>query len=803
MKKFRKEEKFQAYNEEHSHVTIPNMMYKDNPPQFIAIIGPPNCGKSLIKGRLLKHWTKEDVDTEKIVTLKAKTKRISLYEGNNSIEDMIDTIKVADVLIMPININVGLEKETLEAINMINAHGFTKMCFLYTHMEEGSRIKNQRGRMGRGVEKKTKSEIDKRISSEFTFPIQILDAEQDSIEKIARHIDLIKTRPVEWRCTHSHVIVDAQEGECLYGYVRGAPFLNNRQVHVPGHGDYTISMMRPMQDPCDALDKRAGVYVPGTVELSEKAEPRCSAKTDSKPCIEAGDTDENNCALSIEAGGNDENSCALGIEAGNTDENSCTLGIEAGNTDENSCTLGGDAGNSDDYGNGSGIDSDDVEMKGLKSRVARKFKSDMKSEKDLVSKFHEEYQEKGERGAGLNTLQKKKIEEANRKEIIDKTTEGILPGTYCKIWLKPLAQESRPVQLTPDKLLVLGGYASNEMKQVFLKGKIAKNKWQTMDLKTNSPFFISMGWCRFQTVPVFGRENRLVKYLRTTNVSKAHEMLFYGPSVPSGTSFVIFDATKSYRILASGQVLDASGVVEMKRKIKLIGYPKQVMGQTAIIQSMFSSDVEASRFVHARLTCASGLRGIIKNTIGRSGDFRATFEGTLLGTDIVFVKCHAPVEPLTYMKHMVPGERYVRAIKELKEERGMPLYEESVEEESSEVVVRNHEGSSIQKRLEMTKKRLEVDLPYDKRREINVKDGIDLPISPERRAYEEELNRMNEKRKAKDEDRVKELEKRKKQREEKLEKEREEKELKKRKNAVDNKEKMGRMHKKHKSKRRG
>lgn len=50
----------------------------------------------------------------------------------------------------------------------------------------------------------------------------------------------------------------------------------------------------------------------------------------------------------------------------------------------------------------------------------------------------------------------------------------------------------------------------------FLKGRIKKHPWYGNLLKSGDPIIVSAGWRRYQTIPVFFREedkrNRFVKY---------------------------------------------------------------------------------------------------------------------------------------------------------------------------------------------------------------------------------------------------------------------------------------------------
>ncbi|CAD2218829.1 40S ribosome biogenesis protein Tsr1 and BMS1 C-terminal, putative [Angomonas deanei] len=95
---------------------------------------------------------------------------------------------------------------------------------------------------------------------------------------------------------------------------------------------------------------------------------------------------------------------------------------------------------------------------------------------------------------------------------------------------------------------------------------------------------------------------------------------------------------------------------------------------------MFSSDVEASKFVGAKLKSVSGVRGIIKSVLkGKNGLVRATFEDKIFPSDIVFIRAWKSVEPPEYcaMQRNLLDPTWVgmKTMRELRWERGITLTE--------------------------------------------------------------------------------------------------------------------------------
>ena len=81
----------------------------------------------------------------------------------------------------------------------------------------------------------------------------------------------------------------------------------------------------------------------------------------------------------------------------------------------------------------------------------------------------------------------------------------------------------------------------------------------------------------------------------------------------------------------------------MHKKLKLVGYPRDIVGHTAFIEKMFNSKQEAQAFSGAELKTVSGNRGILKK--GENGGLaRAKFEEKVKISDIIILKTWVKVK---------------------------------------------------------------------------------------------------------------------------------------------------------------
>jgi len=121
--------------------------------------------------------------------------------------------------------------------------------------------------------------------------------------------------------------------------------------------------------------------------------------------------------------------------------------------------------------------------------------------------------------------------------------------------------------------------------------------------------------------------------------------------------------------------MESAPSFQIIKKLKLVGYPKQVFKNTAFIQGMFTSDLEVAKCSGAKIQTVSGIRGQIKAAQGKDGVFRATFEDKLLMSDIVLCKAWIRVTPKQFYNPVrdTPTWRRIRTMGELRNAHQVPI----------------------------------------------------------------------------------------------------------------------------------
>jgi len=228
--------------------------------------------------------------------------------------------------------------------------------------------------------------------------------------------------------------------------------------------------------------------------------------------------------------------------------------------------------------------------------------------------------------------------------------EGYKAGTYARIVLEKVPYEFAAT-FNPRFPVIIGGLAPTEDRFGFVQVRIKRHRWHKKILKTNDPLIFSLGWRRFQTLPVYSisdsrTRNRMLKY---TPEHMHCFGTFYGPLIAPNTGFSCVQSfsnkTPGFRIAATGVVLSVDESSEIVKKLKLTGTPYKIFRNTAFIRDMFSTSLEIAKFEGASIRTVSGIRGQIKRALSKpEGHFRATFEDKVLMSDIVFLRAWYPVK---------------------------------------------------------------------------------------------------------------------------------------------------------------
>ncbi|KAH6856837.1 hypothetical protein B0I37DRAFT_368488 [Chaetomium sp. MPI-CAGE-AT-0009] len=246
----------------------------------------------------------------------------------------------------------------------------------------------------------------------------------------------------------------------------------------------------------------------------------------------------------------------------------------------------------------------------------------------------------------INKAEFEELDESQRLAV-----EGLKAGKYAKLVLEGVPAEF--VNRFQARLpIVVGGLSPTEDRFGFVQVRIKRHRWHKKILKTGDPLIFSLGWRRFQSLPIYSisdsrTRNRMLKY---TPEHMHCFGTFYGPLIAPNTGFACFQSFSSsnpgFRIAATGTVLSVDESTEIVKKLKLTGTPYKIFKNTAFIKDMFNSSLEIAKFEGAAIKTVSGIRGQIKRALAKpDGHFRATFEDKILLSDIVFLRAWYPIKP--------------------------------------------------------------------------------------------------------------------------------------------------------------
>ncbi|CAB1334314.1 unnamed protein product [Coregonus sp. 'balchen'] len=194
--------------------------------------------------------------------------------------------------------------------------------------------------------------------------------------------------------------------------------------------------------------------------------------------------------------------------------------------------------------------------------------------------------------------------------------EGFRPGMYVRLEIPSLPCEF-VTNFDPHYPIILGALGASEGNVGYLQMRLKKHRWHNRILKTRDPLILSLGWRRFQTIPLYHIEDhngrhRLLKY---TPQHMHCGATIWGPITPQGTGFLAVH----FRIAATGVVLDLDKSVTIVKKLKLIGYPYKIYKNTSFIKGMFNTVLEVAKFEGASIRTVSGLYNPVTSLLMPAG----------------------------------------------------------------------------------------------------------------------------------------------------------------------------------------
>ncbi|XP_067646633.1 ribosome biogenesis protein BMS1 homolog [Eurosta solidaginis] len=284
-----------------------------------------------------------------------------------------------------------------------------------------------------------------------------------------------------------------------------------------------------------------------------------------------------------------------------------------------------------------------------------------------------------------------KTEFSNLDPLLRIQIEGFRPGLYVRLGFRAIAAEFIE-NFDPSYPVLIGGLNLTEENIGYVNCKVKKHRWYKKILKTGDPLIISLGWRRFQTVPIYAKieDNFRHRYLKYTPNHVTCSMTFWGPITPQNTGFLALQTVRhdldemkrlGFRIAATGSVSELDKSTQIMKKLKLVGHPFKIYKKSAFIKGMFNTALEVAKFIGAKIKTVSGIRGQIKKACHEpEGSFRATFEDKILLSDIVFCRTwfrvdiqrfYAPITSLLLPAEQKSQWQGMKTLGQLKRERNI------------------------------------------------------------------------------------------------------------------------------------
>lgn len=315
--------------------------------------------------------------------------------------------------------------------------------------------------------------------------------------------------------------------------------------------------------------------------------------------------------------------------------------------------------------------------------------------------------------------------------------EGFRNGLYVRIEISGVPAEFVRFY-DPKNPIIVGGLPNVEQNLGLVRMRFKKHRWHKKILKTNDPLVFSIGWRRFQSLPIYSIEdtNDRQRYLKYTPEHMHCGATIYGPLTPPNTGVIAFqtlsNSAQGFRVSGTGVVLELDHKFDVVKKLKLIGTPTKIHKNTAFIRGMFNSELEVAKFEGASVRTVSGIRGRIKKALrGEKGDFRATFEDKILKSDIVFCRTWVPVEAKPFYN---PVTSLLTSSKDAKKKDSMGLMKTTYELRKEQKVPVPVNPDSLYKPIHRTErkfsalkvpKKLQANLPFASKPKLDKKKTSD------------------------------------------------------------------------------
>lgn len=662
----------------------------NNVPKVVAVV---NLSPYVDCNNLKNAFTNSSSNQEKNLIqiekkIGKKTQQFLFYFCSNDRLDILDSLKVADIVIFSSspdpnvevgkqNFDLGFFDEVPELITLMKAQG---VGHIFPVVQGLSNYKL-----------KQKSILMKSYERYFNmeFPAAnkpfMVDTEND-LNKVWRFLSLKDYACLEWRHRPyllaqeiNYVAENEQMGHLqVTGFLRGERCLNpNRLVHITGVGDFQIEQIASITG-----REMAEFNVVGkpdndqdSLDMIGEIDPFSTVNDQSLITNEEIEAAENERKKEAKLQAKKEDLAERGLSDYGLvwDE----LLEEENEEDQKALELDENDDMMMDGQNATGNEEEKMEEEDPAVKMQQEAADEKQFPDEVDTPSHIPAKQRFEKYRGLENFRTSEwdaleslpleysqiVQVENFKDLVrnmKKNSNGIRTNQKIRLTLRNVPV-SVPELWQNKGLMILSGKYEHERKVTVMHYLVQRHPSYSEPIKAKTELLFQAGFRRFTARPTWGdpgsgKKHMCTKFLQdgTTAVASFYGQLDIPPSpimvfLPEDNrpkQFPLGCDAVSKMYLGSGYLLDANAHrLQIKRKV-LTGYPIRVHKRRAVVRFMFFNPDDVRWFKSVELCTKDGLKGRIEEPVGTHGHMKCFFSDHIKCSDIVCLNLYKRQYPV-------------------------------------------------------------------------------------------------------------------------------------------------------------